>query len=189
MTLALTVPNICSRHWATPIFALLFTWQCMGMTWQRDKTFYDAIICNWRGKWHIQNDTKIRSRPFLGRRAGTARTLFALTWRGRDWLDLRGQWWWAAIQEVCSGKRPEKDLTINSSRESGTEWQSDILVVPDRLGSWVTGLFWDRTPTAGSHGRFSSRDSASALGEPDFADVSSILSISKGIFQERRGKS
>lgn len=48
----------------------------------------------------------------------------------------------------------------------------------------VTGLFWDRTPTAGSQGRFSSSDRASALGAPVFADVSNILSISKGNFQD-----
>lgn len=45
-----------------------------------------------------------------------------------------------------------------------------------------TGLFWDRTPTAGSQGRFRSRDKASALGAPVFADGSSILSISVGSF-------
>lgn len=50
----------------------------------------------------------------------------------------------------------------------------------------VTGLFWDRTPTAGSQGRFSSRDRASALGAPVFADVSNILSISKGNFQDTK---
>lgn len=53
----------------------------------------------------------------------------------------------------------------------------------------VTGLFWDRTPTAGSQGRFSSSDNASALGEPDFADVNSILSISNGILQDTERKS
>lgn len=50
----------------------------------------------------------------------------------------------------------------------------------------VTGLFWDRTPTAGSQGRFSSSDRASALGAPVFADVSNIRSISKGNFQDTK---
>lgn len=45
-----------------------------------------------------------------------------------------------------------------------------------------TGLFWDRTPTAGSQGRFSSSDRASALGAPVFADGSNILSMSEGNF-------
>lgn len=142
-----------------------------------------------KGETPIQNDSEIRFIPFPGKPVGTARTSFALRWTEQDWLDLMEQWWWAGIQEVYSGKTPDKYLTRNCYSESWTMRQIDILVVLDRMGSRVTGLFWDRTPTAGSHGRFSSKDSASALGEPDFADVSSILSISKGIFQDRRGKS
>lgn len=48
----------------------------------------------------------------------------------------------------------------------------------------ITGLFWDKTPTAGSQGRFSSSDRASALGAPVFVVVSNILSISNGNFQD-----
>lgn len=51
-----------------------------------------------------------------------------------------------------------------------------------------TGLFWDRTPTAGSQGRFSSSDRASTLGAPVFADDSSILSISEGNFPDAQKK-
>lgn len=64
-----------------------------------------------------------------------------------------------------------------------------LFVLLDVMRLKVTGLFWDRTPTAGSQGRFSSSDNASALGEPDFADVNSILSISNGILQDTERKS
>lgn len=78
---------------------------------------------------------------------------------------------------------PKQYLIVKASHEL-----SEILIVLDRTGSKDTGLFCDSTPTAGSHGRLRRRDSASALGEPDFADVSSILSISKGIFQDKKKK-
>lgn len=46
----------------------------------------------------------------------------------------------------------------------------------------LTGLLCDRTPTAGSHGRFSSSDRASAPAAPVLAvEESSILSIRVGI--------
>lgn len=50
-------------------------------------------------------------------------------------------------------------------------------------------MFWERTPTAGSQGRFSSNDRASALGAPVFVVVSNILSISKGNFQDTKKNS
>lgn len=42
---------------------------------------------------------------------------------------------------------------------------------------------------AGSQGRFSSNDRASALGAPVFVVVSNILSISKGNFQDTKKNS
>lgn len=48
-----------------------------------------------------------------------------------------------------------------------------------------TGLLWDSTPTAGSHGLFNSRDNASALAPPDLTVVaSSMRSIRAGTYRE-----
>lgn len=65
------------------------------------------------------------------------------------------------------------------------DWGEEPIQAPTRPCTpkdVLTGLLWDKTPTAGSHGLFSRRERASAPAAPVFVvDESSILSIRMGI--------
>lgn len=84
---------------------------------------------------------------------------------------------------LCMSKSTDRSMTFATHRSCKEKYKK-LCEITFRAKTF-TGLFCDRTPTAGSQGRFRSSDKASALGAPVFEDGSSILSISEGSFPDK----